>query len=157
MFLKPKEGEPAVEDEEKLCLAAVVLTEGILLTPYGKEKIPLPRLQHASDFEMYTAQPWGKEAFSVLSNSILRMDEKTWAKEKYDLRGFGLALTIWVLSAVPAFGAAYGVKDKEFQSEYPLILKWKSTTTPEFFKIVNLVNDVSEVSFCLFTEFFKWF
>nr|AAD25852.1 hypothetical protein [Arabidopsis thaliana] len=147
LFLKPKEGEPAVEDEEKLCLAAVVLTEGILLTPYGKEKIPLPRLQHASDFEMYTAQPWGKEAFSVLSNSILRMDEKTWAKEKYDLRGFGLALTIWVLSAVPAFGAAYGVKDKEFQSEYPLILKWKSTTTPEFFKIVNLVNDVSEVSF----------
>nr|AAD25573.1 hypothetical protein [Arabidopsis thaliana] len=123
----------------------VVLTEGILLTPYGKEKIPLPRLQHASDFEMYTAQPWGKEAFSVLSNSILRMDEKTWAKEKYDLRGFGLALTIWVLSAVPAFGAAYGVKDKEFQSEYPLILKWKSTTTPEFFKIVNLVNDVSEM------------
>nr|AAD25588.1 hypothetical protein [Arabidopsis thaliana] len=117
LFLKPKEGEPAVEDEEKLCLAAVVLTEGILLTPYGKEKIPLPRLQHASDFEMYTAQPWG----------------------------FGLALTIWVLSAVPAFGAAYGVKDKEFQSEYPLILKWKSTTTPEFFKIVNLVNDVSEM------------
>nr|AAC97213.1 hypothetical protein [Arabidopsis thaliana] len=96
LFLKPKEGEPAVEDEEKLCLAAVVLTEGILLTPYGKEKIPLPRLQHASDFEMYTAQPWGKEAFSVLSNSILRMDEKTWAKEKYDLRGFGLALTIWM-------------------------------------------------------------
>ncbi|AAF31286.1 Several near identical copies of this gene are pr_ [Arabidopsis thaliana] len=87
----------------------------------------------------------GKEAFSVLSNSILRMDEKTWAKEKYDLRGFGLALTIWVLSAVPAFGAAYGVKDNEFQSEYPLILKWKSTTTPEFFKIVNLVNDVSEI------------
>ena len=82
MFLKPKEGEPAVEDEEKLCLAAVVLTEGILLTPYGKEKIPLPRLQHASDFEMYTAQPWGKEAFSVLSNSILRMDEKTWSKRE---------------------------------------------------------------------------
>ncbi|AAC62793.1 T2L5.5 gene product [Arabidopsis thaliana] len=147
LFLKPKEGEPAVEDEEKLCLAAVVLTEGILLTPYGKEKIPLPRLRHASDFEMYTAQPWGKEAFSVLSNSILRMDEKTWAKEKYDLRGFGLALTIWVLSAVPAFGAAFGVKDKEFQSEYPLILKWKSTTTPEFFKIVNLVNDVYEFCF----------
>jgi len=72
---------------------------------------------------------------------------------KYDLRGIGLVRTIWVLSAVPAFGAAYGVRDKECQSEYPLILKWKSTTTPEFFKVVNLVNDVSEVSFCLFTEF----
>jgi len=102
---------------------------------------------------MYIAQPWGKEAFNVLSNSILRMNEKTWAKEKYDLREFGLALTIWVLSAVPAFGAAYGDRDKECQYEYPLILKWKSTITPEFFKVLNLVNNVSEVSFCLFTEF----
>jgi len=66
-----------------------------------------------------------------------------------------------VLSVVPAFGAAYGVRDKECQYEYPLILKWKSTTTPEFFKVVNLVNDVSKVSFCLFTKFLKgvleWF
>ncbi|CAB88532.1 putative protein [Arabidopsis thaliana] len=67
LFLKPKEGEPAVEDEEKLCLAAVVLIEGILLTPYGKEKIPLPRLQHASDFEMYTAQPW-MEVNTIIGN-----------------------------------------------------------------------------------------
>ena len=82
MFPKTKEGEPAVENEEKLCLGAVLLTEGILFTPFEREKIPLLRLQHASDFEMYTAQPWGKEAFSVLSNSILRMDEKTWAKDE---------------------------------------------------------------------------
>jgi len=61
LFSKPKEGEPAVEDEEKLCLAAVLLIEGILFTPFVKEKIPLSRLQHASYFEMYTAQPWVKK------------------------------------------------------------------------------------------------
>jgi len=52
------------------------------LTTFDKEKIPLLRLQHASDFKMYTAQLWGKEPYSILSNSILRMDEKTWATKK---------------------------------------------------------------------------
>ena len=81
-FTKPKEGEAPVEDEKKLCLGAVLLTEGLLLTTFDKEKIPLLRLQHASDFKMYTAQLWGKEPYSILSNSILRMDEKTWATKK---------------------------------------------------------------------------
>ena len=112
MVTKPKEGEDAVEDDEKLCLGAVLLTERLLLTPFDKEKIRLSRLQHAFDFEMYTAQPW--------------------ANKKYDMRGFGLALTIWVLSAVPTFGATYEIRDTEYQSEYPLIMKWKALVRQSF-------------------------
>ena len=40
LFKKPKEGEAAVEDEEKLCLCAVLLTKGFLLTLFDREKIP---------------------------------------------------------------------------------------------------------------------
>ncbi|XP_010451703.1 PREDICTED: uncharacterized protein LOC104733867 [Camelina sativa] len=81
LFNEPEEGEEPLDDKEKECLAAVVLTEGILMTPNSTEKIPLSRLKHASDFEMYTAQPWGKEAYNILATCIQKLDKDSWSKE----------------------------------------------------------------------------
>ncbi|XP_010468467.1 PREDICTED: uncharacterized protein LOC104748543 [Camelina sativa] len=72
LFNEPEEGEEPLDDKEKECLAAVVLTEGILMTPYSLEKIPLSRLKHASDKYLpnYAVIPWT----NTYQTSVLRYE-----------------------------------------------------------------------------------
>ncbi|EOA37431.1 hypothetical protein CARUB_v10011402mg [Capsella rubella] len=99
-------------EDEKLCLAAVILTEAILMTPNSTQSIPSSRLETASDFEAYTSLAWGKEAYNVLATSIRRMDANTWARGQYEVKGFPLALLIWALSVVPLFGSKFAIEVK---------------------------------------------
>ncbi|XP_010513139.2 PREDICTED: uncharacterized protein LOC104789090 [Camelina sativa] len=140
LFNEPEEGEEPLDDKEKECLAAVVLTEGILMTPYSLEKIPLSRLKHASDFEMYTAQPWGKEAYNILATCIQKFDKDSWSKGQYSVKGFPMALYIWALSAVPIFGDTFARRCNFSRTFYPLILNWQSSRYTKFDDIVEAIK-----------------
>lgn len=134
-----------MEDEEKLCLGAVILVEGILMGVSNTEKIPHTRLMCTSDFDLYCSQPWGKYAFSILSESITKMNAKTWEKSRYDVKGFALALHLWALSAVPLFGTLFAQTCMNSEAIVPLCLRWTKTAMPRIQDIVSVGNhfDVS--------------
>ncbi|XP_023633140.1 uncharacterized protein LOC17874434 [Capsella rubella] len=137
---KTEETEAPMEEDEKLCLAAVILTKAFLMTPHSLEKIPSSRLHHASDLEAYTSLAWGKEAYNVLATSIKRMDTNTWARRQYEVKGFPLALLIWSFSAVPLFGATFAVCNDTSKCVYPLYSYWESSLTPRLDQIVDAIQ-----------------
>ncbi|XP_023634575.1 uncharacterized protein LOC111829541 [Capsella rubella] len=63
---KTEETEAPMEEDEKLCLAAVILTEGFLMMPHSLERIPSSKLHHASNFEAYTSLAWGKDGYQYV-------------------------------------------------------------------------------------------
>ncbi|VVB11294.1 unnamed protein product [Arabis nemorensis] len=81
-----------MEDDEKQCLGLVVLVEGILIGVSSTEKIPYYRLKYASDFDQYYCQPWGKDVFAIISSCVSKMGPETWTKERYNVKGFVLAV-----------------------------------------------------------------
>ncbi|XP_020871420.1 uncharacterized protein LOC9300102 [Arabidopsis lyrata subsp. lyrata] len=130
-LFEPNQLHP-LDAEEKLSLGMVILTEAFLFTPGSLEKIPLSRLVHASEFAIYTSQPWGKHAYRVLATSIQRINENTWARGTYEVKGFAMAILLWAFSAVPSLGSAFATECVTSRSEYPLCLKWETTQTPRF-------------------------
>ncbi|XP_020872449.1 uncharacterized protein LOC110226137 isoform X2 [Arabidopsis lyrata subsp. lyrata] len=123
----------------------VILTEAFLFTPGSLEKIPLSRLVHASEFAIYTSQPWGKHAYRVLATSIQRINENTWARGTYEVKGFAMAILLWAFSAVPSLGSAFATECVTSRSEYPLCLKWETTQTPRFSHVVDVVKKMNSV------------
>ncbi|CAL9222840.1 unnamed protein product, partial [Arabidopsis halleri] len=135
----------SLDAEEKLSLGMVILTEAFLFTPGSLEKIPLSRLVHASEFAIYTSQPWGKHAYRVLATSIQRINENTWAKGTYEVKGFAMAILLWAFSAFPSLGSAFATECVTSRYEYPLCLKWETTQTPRFSHVVDVVKKMNSV------------
>lgn len=144
-LFEPNQLHP-LDAEEKLSLGMVILTEAFLFTPGSLEKIPLSRLVHASEFAIYTSQPWGKHAYRVLATSIQRINENTWARGTYEVKGFAMAILLWAFSAVPSLGSAFATECVTSRSEYPLCLKWETTQTPRFSHVVDVVKKMNSVS-----------
>ncbi|CAE5962588.1 unnamed protein product [Arabidopsis arenosa] len=143
-LFEPNQLHP-LDAEEKLSLGMVILTEAFLFTPGSLEKIPLSRLVHASEFAIYTSQPWGKHAYRVLATSIQRINENTWARGTYEVKGFAMAILLWAFSAVPSLGSAFATECVTSRSEYPLCLKWETTQTPRFSHLVDVVKKMNSV------------
>ncbi|XP_020869612.1 uncharacterized protein LOC110225117 isoform X2 [Arabidopsis lyrata subsp. lyrata] len=143
-LFEPNQLHP-LDAEEKLSLGMVILTEAFLFTPGSLEKIPLSRLVHASEFAIYTSQPWGKHAYRVLATSIQRINENTWARGTYEVKGFAMAILLWAFSAVPSLGSAFATECVTSRSEYPLCLKWETTQTPRFSHVVDVVKKMNSV------------
>lgn len=132
-------------EEEKLCLGTVILTEGILIATNPSEKISISRLAHAADFDLYTAQPWGKIAYDVLATSVKRLNEATWGKGQYEVKGFVMAIHLWALKAVPMLGQVFATKCNATTASFPWGLEWETTRTPRINQILNIekMDDVS--------------
>ncbi|KAG7585401.1 hypothetical protein ISN45_Aa02g007650 [Arabidopsis thaliana x Arabidopsis arenosa] len=97
------------------------------------------------EFAIYTSQPWGKHAYRVLATSIQRINENTWAKGTYEVKGFAMAILLWAFSAVPSLGSAFATECVTSRYEYPLCLKWETTQTPRFSHVVDVVKKMNSV------------
>lgn len=135
------------DEDEKLCLGAVFLIEGILMGSNTNSTIPHERLKDASDFHVYTSQPWGKIAYNYLATSIKRVGQSICESGQYEVKGFLLAITLWALSAIPVFGSSYGKRTKDGAEEYPLCLHWESTSPPNYNQIVEVERHTTMVTF----------
>lgn len=85
----------------------LLLLESIFLLPYDKTKAKFPYKYVDLAKQKMISYAWGKESFKLLINSVKSVSDEPFAKGKYDLKGFPMALHLWLLASVPKLESSF--------------------------------------------------
>ncbi|VVB01421.1 unnamed protein product [Arabis nemorensis] len=69
------------------------------------------------------------------------MTTSSWDKNRYDVKGFVLAIHLFLLSAIPTFGEKFATKLEGSEEEVPLCLRWGRTDCPRTSSIMQIEKE----------------
>ena len=94
--------------------------------------------------------------YSYLVTEEKRIGNDYLLRKQYGLFGFVQSIQIWALSSVQKLGEKFGTRDESFSGNIPLILQWRSTSSPSA-KAITMIADGDKVHFlsCGFFLCFK--
>jgi len=135
-----------MQPEERLRLAGSLLVEGILLARNSTTMLPIENLKRATDFEKFCKYPWAQIVYSYLVTEVKRIGNDYLLRKQYGLFGFVQSIQIWALSSVQKLGEKFGTRDESSSGNIPLILQWRSTSSPSA-KAITMIADGDKVHF----------
>nr|AAC97214.1 hypothetical protein [Arabidopsis thaliana] len=133
-----------MQPEERLRLAGSLLVEGILLARNSTTMLPIENLKRATDFEKFCKYPWVQIVYSYLVTEVKRIGNDYLLRKQYGLFGFVQSIQIWALSSVQKLGEKFGTRDESSSGNIPLILQWRSTSSPSA-KAITMIADGDKV------------
>nr|AAD25853.1 hypothetical protein [Arabidopsis thaliana] len=133
-----------MQPEERLRLAGSLLVEGILLARNPTTMLPIENLKRATDFEEFCKYPWAQIVYSYLVTEVKRIGNDYLLRKQYGLFGFVQSIQIWALSSVQKLGEKFGIRDESSSGNIPLILQWRSTSSPSA-KAITMIADGDKV------------
>ncbi|CAD5324743.1 unnamed protein product [Arabidopsis thaliana] len=133
-----------MQPEERLRLAGSLLVEGILLARNSTTMLPIENLKRATDFEKFCKYPWAQIVYSYLVTEVKRIGNDYLLRKQYGLFGFVQSIQIWALSSVQKLGEKFGTRYESSSGNIPLILQWRSTSSPSA-KAITMIADSDKV------------
>ncbi|CAD5318226.1 unnamed protein product [Arabidopsis thaliana] len=133
-----------MQPEERLRLAGSLPVEGILLARNPTTMLPIENLKRATDFEKFCKYPWAQIVYSYLVTEVKRIGNDYLLRKQYGLFGFVQSIQIWALSSVQKLGEKFGTRDESSSGNIPLILQWRSTSSPSA-KAITMIADGDKV------------
>ncbi|AAF31285.1 CDS [Arabidopsis thaliana] len=137
-----------MQPEERLRLAGSLLVEGILLARNPTTMLPIENLKRATNFEKFCKYPWAQIVYSYLVTEVKRIGNDYLLRKQYGLFGFVQSIQIWALSSVQKLGEKFGTRDESSSGNIPLILQWRSTSSPSA-KAITMIADGDKVEVTL--------
>ncbi|CAL9239194.1 unnamed protein product [Arabidopsis halleri] len=132
------------DEESKLRLAMLLLLESIFLLKYALNK---PSMYFTAEMlergknKMHT-YPWGKLAFDLLVDSVHKLTGKLQTgSSKKDLKGFPMALQLWMLASVPALETAFAQSESDTSGF--VCERYVVTRQPSYYEIESVAESTS--------------
>ncbi|CAH2051821.1 unnamed protein product, partial [Thlaspi arvense] len=131
------------DEESKLRLAMLIVVLTIFMLPYGIIKYSIPKEYLVIAKKNIHAYPWGKVSFDMLVSSVKSFTVEN--LKKIVLKGFYMALHLWMLASVSELKETYAWPDNK-SDRFPVCARYLSTVQPSYDQIMSKEEDLKVIS-----------
>ncbi|CAH2051805.1 unnamed protein product, partial [Thlaspi arvense] len=131
------------DEESKLRLAMLIVVLTIFMLPYGITKYSIPKEYLVIAKKNIHVYLWGKVSFDMLVSSVKSFTVENF--KKIVLKGFSMALHLWMLASVSELEETYARPDNK-SDRFPVCARYLSTVQPSYDQIMSKEEDLKVIS-----------